>query len=66
MYITINGQNIELEENTTLLDIIKKQDIKTTMYAVELNMKIIPKDKFEETVLNDKDRIEIVHFVGGG
>jgi len=34
--------------------------------AVELNMEILPKADYETTALSDGDRIEIVHFVGGG
>ncbi len=66
MEIIVNGKNIQIAENTTVLDIIKMQNIKTTMFAVEKNLKIIPKYEYDKTILENGDKIEIVNFVGGG
>jgi thiamine biosynthesis protein ThiS len=40
--------------------------MKVDRVAVELNRDIVPRDRWAETVLNEGDRLEIVHFVGGG
>ena len=66
MEIIVNGKNIQTDENTTVLDVVKMQNINTTMFAVERNLKIIPKSEYESTILHEGDKIEIVKFVGGG
>lgn len=65
MTVTINGEE-QTVESTTILDLLMHLDIDPRRVAVELNMDILPKDAYRSTNLNDGDRIEIVHFVGGG
>lgn len=66
MQVTINGVITEIESGKTILDIVLMQNLKTKMYAVERNQKIVTKSDYEKTLLCDGDKIEIVHFVGGG
>ncbi|ECL1829640.1 sulfur carrier protein ThiS [Campylobacter jejuni] len=61
----INGQKFELKE-LKFMDFIKEKDLKTELIALELNGEIIPKSEFENLILKENDKAEIVSFVGGG
>ncbi len=50
----------------TLAALVEILGIKADRVAVELNREIVPRDRWSETVLCDGDRMEVVHFVGGG
>ena len=50
----------------TLAALIESLSMQPDRVAVELNRDIVPRDRWPETLLNDGDRLEIVHFVGGG
>jgi sulfur carrier protein len=64
--ITINGKNIFLEDGYILAEYLKKKEYPIQRIAVEINGNIIPKSKYDTTILKDNDIIEIVSFVGGG
>ena len=51
---------------STLYKVIKKTKLQPNKIAIELNKKIISKKNANKIFLKDKDRIEIVHFIGGG
>ncbi|EAJ6143032.1 sulfur carrier protein ThiS [Campylobacter lari] len=61
----INGQKLELKE-LRFMDYVKEKQIKIEFIALELNGEIIPRDKFENLILKENDKVEIVTFVGGG
>jgi thiamine biosynthesis protein ThiS len=65
MKLTVNG---ELQETgcLTVNELLASLGIDPRQVAVELNLEILPKDMYQTMNLNDGDRIEIVHFVGGG
>ncbi|HZV82704.1 MAG TPA: sulfur carrier protein ThiS [Geobacteraceae bacterium] len=65
MQITINGEQRSLTQQT-VLQLLQSLDIDPRRVAVELNLEILPKAEYETASLADGDRIEIVHFVGGG
>lgn len=65
MKITINGQE-QTFGPTTLALLIEHLGMKQDRVAVELNRDIVPRAKWAETNLAEGDRLEIVHFVGGG
>lgn len=50
----------------TLAALIQSLQMKADRVAVELNRDIVPRDHWSETLLHENDRLEIVHFVGGG
>jgi len=52
--------------DTTVLGLLNELDIKPQGIAVELNLEIVSKSKYNETVLKDRDKVEIVRMVGGG
>lgn len=62
----INGIEIPTANNITLKQFLEKNNYFLSKVAVEMNDKIIPKADYEHTLISDKDKIEIVHFVGGG
>ena len=64
--IKLNGKIKSIEENTTLFDIIKVSKISLTKVAIELNQEIVDKKKINYINLKKNDKIEIVHFIGGG
>ena len=64
--IKINGKNKIIQENTKLLTIIENLDIPIKKVAIELNHEIINKKKLDKIKLKIGDKIEIVHFIGGG
>ncbi|EAL3777520.1 sulfur carrier protein ThiS [Campylobacter jejuni] len=61
----INGQKLELKE-LKFMDFIKEKGLKIELIALELNGEIIPKSEFENLLLKENDKAEIVSFVGGG
>lgn len=69
MKLHINGEEREFEDSPsslTLSALVEKLGMKADRVAVELNRDIVPRDRWAETVLKDADRLEVVHFVGGG
>lgn len=66
MKLQVNGEEKTFEAPLTLATLITSMGLKPDRVAVELNREIAPRDRWGETQLNDGDRLEIVHFVGGG
>jgi thiamine biosynthesis protein ThiS len=66
MTLHINGQAREFPDSLTVAALVAELGMKTDRVAVELNREIVPRAGWESTVLKDGDRLEIVHFVGGG
>ncbi len=63
--LTINGEPREIAAET-VARLVGELGLDPRKVAVERNLEIVPKSQFEATALNDGDRIEIVHFIGGG
>ena len=66
MKLVINGEDREFEALTTVSDLIAQLGMKPDRVAVELNRDLIARDRWTTTPLSEGDRLEIVHFVGGG
>jgi len=66
MRLLINGKEQTFNEGLNLTELIEQLGMKSDRVAVELNREIVPRAQWAETKLNDGDRLEIVHFVGGG
>ena len=64
--IKINGKFSRINENLTLSTILKQLKIPLKKVAIELNLEIIDKNKISKIKLKQNDKIEIVHFIGGG
>ena len=66
MEVMINGEPREVPPDTSLQALLRLLDLKEDRIAVELNRSIVKRDLWPETLLHDRDRLEIVQFVGGG
>jgi thiamine biosynthesis protein ThiS len=69
MKLQINGQPQDFTGETApflLTRLVEILGMKSGRVAIELNLEIVPRGRWSETQLHDGDRLEIVHFVGGG
>jgi sulfur carrier protein len=68
MRVNINGEEKSFDAIApfTLAALVETLGMKSDRVAVELNRYIVPRDRWSDTTLNEGDRLEIVHFVGGG
>ncbi len=64
--IKVNGKVKIIEENTNLLNLLKTLKIPIKKVAIEKNQEIMDKKTLKRTKLKKNDKIEIVHFIGGG
>jgi thiamine biosynthesis protein ThiS len=65
MKVFVNGELREVEIST-LAELITELDLPVARIAIELNREVVRRSDWDSTMLKDEDRIEIVHFVGGG
>ncbi|MEH7334110.1 sulfur carrier protein ThiS [Neobacillus drentensis] len=67
MKVLLNGELVQLPEQVLFVsDVLKHYEIHDKVVVVEVNGEILTKLEHQSTRLADKDKIEIVHFVGGG
>ena len=66
MKITLNGEIKELETEVTLDRLLELFSLPSQRVAVELNQEVVRRQVWDSTLVRDDDRIEVVHFVGGG
>jgi sulfur carrier protein len=66
MTLIINGESRDFGAIATLSDLLAHLGMKPDRVAIELNRDLIPRDRWSATRLADGDKLEIVHFVGGG
>ena len=66
MKVFINGDERDLSGATSLAELITLLDLPAARIAIELNREVVRRSDWGSTMLEDDDRIEIVHFVGGG
>lgn len=66
MQIKLNGETKELDGGTTLLRLVEQLSLAPDRLAVELNYEVIRRAEWPRVTLSEGDRVEIVHFVGGG
>ena len=64
--ITLNGKVIKLDLHFNVKNLIKKLNIPLNKVAIEINKKIIDKKNINKIILKNNDKVEIVHFIGGG
>ena len=64
--ITVNGKQIQLASEMSVADYLEQNNYQIKRIAVELNVEILPKYSYSDTMLKDGDRLEVVTFVGGG
>jgi sulfur carrier protein len=64
--IKINGKLSMINDNLNLSELLEKLKIPLKKVAIELNEEIIDKNNLDKLILKKDDKIEIVHFIGGG
>ena len=66
MVAIVNGESRTLTDGTTVAALLAALELGNRRVAVELNQDLVAKSEFASRVIRDGDRLEIVHFVGGG
>jgi len=66
MKLVINGEERSFGDRLTLAALVEQLGVKADRVAIELNKNIVRRADWEKTALHDGDRLEVVHFVGGG
>ena len=66
MKVFINGETREITKQVNLVELLKEFSLPSERIAIELNKQVVRRKDWESIFVNDADRIEIVHFVGGG
>jgi thiamine biosynthesis protein ThiS len=66
MKLQINGESRDFDSPLSLADLIEQLGMKQDRVAVERNRDIVPREHWAATNLAEGDKLEIVHFVGGG
>ena len=64
--IQLNGKKVAIKKNYSIFDLLKKYKLTNKRVAIEYNGTIIPKSSFRKKYLKNDDKLEIVHFIGGG
>ena len=66
MQLVVNGEERQVEQRTTVKQLLASLGLADTLVAVERNEEVVPRARHENTLLDEGDRVEVVHFVGGG
>ena len=67
MKLIVNGKESDLAEGLIISQLLIEQKVKMPeMVSVELNGQILKRSEFEKTTLNEGDKVEFLHFMGGG
>jgi len=64
--VIFNGESQDIDDKTSIADILERFDIERRQVAVEVNQEIVPRDDLDGYVLHEGDQIEVVTLVGGG
>jgi sulfur carrier protein len=66
MEIELNGAPHPLAENQNLQDLVASLELSNKALAVAVNREVVPRDKWQQRVLQPRDRVDIVRAIGGG
>ena len=66
MNVYVNGELRKVQGTPSLLELVALLELPVARIAIELNREVVRRGEWGSTMLKDDDRIEIVHFVGGG
>ena len=66
MELSINGEAAQVPSDLTVLELLERRNLRAQEVVVERNLVLVPQDAFAATVLEAGDKVEILHFVGGG
>ena len=65
MDIQLNGEQ-KVVAAASIADLIRELGMESRSIAIERNLEVVPKSQYDKTLLEDGDRIEVVHMIGGG
>lgn len=68
MKLVVNGSELQMDERPTVSDVIARvaPDRPTKGTAIALNGEVVPRGRWESVMLNEGDRVEVLHAIGGG
>jgi len=66
MQLTLNGRDTAVDTVETVADLLRRLELDSRRVVVEVNEKVVRRDRIGETPLSEHDRIEILRMVGGG
>ena len=64
--IILNGKPHNIKEKTNIISLLETLFLSEKKVAVEINEEVVPRDHYVKKILSANDRVEIVHFIGGG
>jgi thiamine biosynthesis protein ThiS len=64
--IEVNGESRQIEDGRSVADLLEDLELDGRLVVVEVNRQIVRRNEIEDVALRAGDRVEIVHFVGGG
>ena len=64
--IQLNGKKVTIKPKTTIYELLKRFKLNNKKVAIEHNKIIVPRANYKKKFLKNKDKIEVVHFIGGG
>ena len=64
--IQLNGKKVVIKSNYSIFDLLKKYKLSNKKIAIECNGRIVQKVNYKKKLLKDKDKLEVVTFIGGG
>ncbi len=64
--IQLNGKKVVIKSNYSIFDLLKKYKLANKKVAIELNGVIVSKNSYKKKKIYNNDKIEVVHFIGGG
>ena len=64
--IQLNGRKITIKQKLSIFDLLKKYKLDKKKVAIELNGSIIHKQNYRTKLIKNKDKVELVNFIGGG
>ena len=64
--IQLNGKKISIKSRSTIYELLKKFKLNNKKVAIEHNGIIIPKSNYKKKYVKNNDKLEVVHFIGGG
>ncbi len=66
MEIIVNGESQNIQENCTIAELLNKLQVREKTMAVAVNMEIVKESQWEHHKIKEGDKLELLHFVGGG
>ena len=64
--IQLNGKKVTIKPKTTIYELLKRFKLNNKKVAIEYNGVIIPNSNYKKKYLKNNDKLEVVHFIGGG